>query len=177
LQKAGSIDPDSDKLDIDPYSPTDDFSNLDFRQTDRSDPLGVHTYIHTNPLDYIQNHISTIYSVRYGGKLAGYFTLSMSNIGKKDMLREDAIAIHFLDYPALLLGQMGVDRNYRGRQIGEKICSFCRGIAQDINEKAACAFLILRTTTDLARGYYEPYCHFKWKPKEEGKVWMYRKLF
>lgn len=93
------------------------------------------------------------------------------------MLADDIPDVTFPDYPALLLGQMGVHRNYRGNRIGEKICSFCRGIGQDINDRIACAFLILRTTTQLARDYYEPYCHFKWKPKSDGKVWMYRKLF
>jgi hypothetical protein len=101
----------------------------------------------------------------------------MSYIGKNKMLDNDTLDVTFSNYPALLLGQMGVDNNFRGNQVGEKICSFCRGIEQDINDRVACAFLILQTTAHLAKKYYEPCCHFKWKPREEGIVWMYRKLF
>lgn len=102
----------------------------------------------------------------------------MSNIGKNKMLDDDALDVKFATYPALLLGQMGIDVGYRGMGIGEKICSFCRGMGQFINERVACAFLILQTTVDLAKNYYEPRCHFKWKQKEgKDRVWMYRKLF
>lgn len=139
--------------------------------------LNVDAYIHSNPTNYIQHHVSTIYSVRYENNLIGYFTLSMSSIGRRDVLDNDTLSVPFSDYPALLLGQMGIDINYRGNKIGQRICSFCSGMRQELDKKTACAFLILRTTAQLARGYYEPKCRFRWKPKNEGKVWMYRKLF
>jgi len=50
-------------------------------------------------------------------------------------------------------------------------------MGQQLKEKAAYAFLILHTTVELAKDYYEPKCRFKWRPKDDGKVWMYRKLF
>ena len=175
MQGTHPIDP--SKLDFFQYSKKDDFSNLDFKQIDGSDPLNVDGYIHDNPAHYIENRVSTIYSVRYDNNLIGYFTLSMSNIGKKEMLGDDALSVPFRNYPALLLGQIGVDINHRRGGIGQRVCSYCSGLGQVLNEKAACAFLILQTTPDLARNYYEPKCHFKWKPSDKNVVWMYRKLF
>jgi hypothetical protein len=101
----------------------------------------------------------------------------MSSIGKNKVLDDDTFDVTYTSYPALLLGQMGVDSDFTCGIIGEKICSFCRGIGQDLNEKASCAFLILQTSAVLAKKFYDPICHFKWKPKDEGIVWMYRKLF
>lgn len=164
------------KLSFLPYSNSDDFSKLDFKWKG-NDELGVHKYIHDNPSNYVDNHVSAIFTVRHENKIIGFFTLSMSYIGKNKMLDNDALDVTFSNYPAILLGQMGIDLPYRGKEIGEKICSFCRGIGQDINERVACAFLILQTTAELAKKYYEPQCHFKWKAREEGIVWMYRKLF
>lgn len=164
------------KLDFPTYSTSDDFSNLDFKYKG-TDELEVDKYIHDNPTNYIDNHVSKIYSVKYETKLIGFFTLSMSFIDSSKMLDDDTLNVTFSNYPALLLGQMGLDVDYRWGLIGKKICSFCRGIGQDLNERVACAFLILQTTTTLARKFYEPTCNFKWKPSEKKRVWMYRKLF
>jgi hypothetical protein len=175
MQKEGSIDP--SKLDFDTLLKTDNFTDLDFTQKDGQDPLGVNEFIHNNPERYIENHVSTIYTVKYENNIVGYFTLSMSHIGIKDMMGDDHLDVPFPNYPALLLGQLGVAKKYRGNKIGEEICKYCRGIGQEMDMKAACGFLILRTTVPLAKKFYEPYCDFSWKPKEEGKVWMYSKLF
>jgi hypothetical protein len=164
------------KLDFSPYSKSDDFSNLDFKYKG-TDELEVDKYIHDNPNNYIENHVSNIYSVRYETELIGFFTLSMSYIDNSAMLDDDTLDVAFRNYPALLLGQMGLDVDYRCGRIGKKICSFCRGIGQDLDERVACAFLILQTTPTLARKFYEPICNFKWKPSEKKRVWMYRKLF
>lgn len=175
MQEAGPID--SNKLEFSPYSPLDDFSNLDFRDRDNQDPLDVDKFIHDNPQYNVENNLSAIFSVRYENNLVAYFTLSMSIIQKKEMQPDDVINTTFQPYPALLLGLLGVEKNYQGRGIGQNICKFCRGIGQELNDKAACAFLILRTTAKLAKLFYEPKCNFKWKPKDEGKAWMYYRLF
>lgn len=175
MQEAGPID--TKKLDFSPYSPLDNFSHLDFTDRDGLDPLDVNKFIHGNPQYSVENNLSAIFSVRYENNLVAYFTLSMSIIQKKEMQPDDVINTTFHPYPALLLGQLGVEKNYQGRGIGQNICQFCRGIGQELNEKAACAFLILRTTARLAKLFYEPKCKFKWKPKDEGKAWMYYRLF
>ena len=87
------------------------------------------------------------------------------------------INVTFSDYPALLLGQMGIDKKFRGLGLGQYICKYCRGLGQRLNNNAACAFLILQTSKEMAEKYYEPKCNFNWKKSNKEKVWMYRKLF
>ena len=159
------------------FSEIDDFSILDFKQFDGSDPLGVDKFIHEEIRTYLENHLGSIYSVRYEDKLVAFFTLSMSCIGYCKLIKN---ADSYLDtklYPALLIGKIGIDKGYRGRKIGQYICSFCSGIGQELHRHTGCAFLILRTTASLARRYYAPRFNFKWKAQEKGNVWMYRRLF
>jgi hypothetical protein len=132
LQKADPID--ANKLDFSPYSPLDNFSQLDFTDRDGLDPLGVNEFIHDNPQYNVENNLSAIFSVRYENNLVAYFTLSMSIIQKRDMQPDDVINTTFHPYPALLLGQLGVEKKYQGRGLGQYICKYCRGIGQELNE-------------------------------------------
>jgi hypothetical protein len=169
---------DTDNLDFSIYNPSiDDFSSLDFREDDNSDPLKVDEFIHKNPKHYVDNHVSTIFTVRHHKEIAAFFTVSMSSIRKKDIELDDKINVTFSDYPALLLGQIGVDKKFRGRGLGQYICKYCSGFGQRLNNDVACAFLILQTTKELAEKYYESKCDFRWKKSNKDIVWMYRKLF
>lgn len=168
---------DPDKFDFPPFDPSiHDFSSLDFRYKGQ-DPLCVHAFIHGDPQDYVKNHVSTIHSVLYDGKLIGFFTISMAHIGSKDINDFDIPKEIPFPYPALLLGQMGIEENSRSNDIGIHIVNFCLGLGQLLDEKIACAFLILRTSNILAEKYYEPKCEFNWVKSNKPKVWMYRKLF
>lgn len=169
---------DVDKLEFRVLSKEDDLSELDFTHTDGSDPLDVDEFIHKEPLKYVNNHLSVIYVVKYDYKPVAYFTLSMSSIGINKLVAEDIVEGVTFRYPALLLGRMGVDRNFRGQNIGQKICSFCRGLAKMVSKRIACAFLILQTNEDIL-DYYSNKCHFKYSSKDKyiGLIWMYRRLF
>lgn len=169
------IDP--SKLRFFHFSENDDFSLLDFRQFDGSDPLNVDKFIREEIRTYVDNRLGSIYSVKYEGKLVAFFTLSMSCIGYLTIASNDDSHVETKLYPALLIGKIGIDKAYRGRRIGQYICSFCSGIGQELNRYAGCAFLILRTTASLARRYYAPKFNFNWNTREKGNVWMYRKLF
>ena len=61
--------------------------------------------------------------------------------------------IEFSTYPALLLGRMGVDREFQYRGVGSSILKHCLGLAQKINDDIACSALMLHTTRDVAEYY------------------------
>ena len=170
-----TIDP--NKLRFFHFSKNDNFSLLDFRQYDGTDPLHVDKFIREEVSTYLDNHLGSIYSVRYEDELVAFFTLSMSCIGYSTISTSGDSYVETKLFPALLIGKIGIDKAYRGRKIGQYICSFCSGIGQELNRYAACAFLVLRTTASLARRYYAPKFNFEWTAREEGNVWMYRKLF
>lgn len=176
MQEKNRID--TNNLDFSVYDPShDDFSSLDFRDINDSDPLKVDEFIHKNPRQYVDNHVSTIFTVRYYKEIVAFFTVSMSSIGKKNIELNDKINVTFSDYPALLLGQMGVDKKFRKRGLGQYICKYCSGLGQRLDNDVACAFIILQTTKEIAENYYELRCNFKWKKSNKNIVWMYRKLF
>ncbi|MEM2786463.1 MAG: GNAT family N-acetyltransferase [Nitrososphaerales archaeon] len=153
----------------------DDFSKLDFTEDDGSDPLGVDDFIRNRIMLYLSNNLCAAYTVR----IEAYFTASMSAIETKRLVDEDKISgIGIISYPALLLGQMAVDKKYRGQGIGYWICEFCTGLAQEMNKRVGCALVILQTNKDKL-DYYKKRCGFRHSQKKskEGKVWMYKRVF
>ena len=166
----------------------DDFSKLNFKQKDGTDPLKADEFIHNNPFYESTNHISKIYSVRYEDQLTAFFTLSMSqiifeniNIDNNENENDDCSNIsefEFDFYPALLVKQLGIDKDFKGQGLGYYIILYCLGLAQILSQNIGCAFLIMQTTNKLAEKYYGPKYNFKWeKNSNKKKVWIYRKLF
>jgi predicted N-acetyltransferase YhbS len=79
-------------------------------------------------------------------------------------------------YPALLLGQMGVDEPYRNNGIGKLITEYCVGLAMELAPRIASRFVILQTDK-LHSEYYERKCEFKTQQKsKEGRRWLYRRV-
>src|SRR5215510_7669456 len=97
-----TIDP--NKLRFFHFSKNDDFSLLDFRQYDGTDPLHVDKFIR-EVSTYLDNHLGSIYSVRYEDELVAFFTLSMSCIGYSTIATSDDSYAETKLYPALLIGK------------------------------------------------------------------------
>lgn len=171
------IDP--NKLVFATFSKDDDLTALDFTEDDGSDPLAVDDFIRNRATLYLSNNLCAIYSVRHAGQIVAYFTTSMSAIETKRLVDEDKVPnVGILSYPALLMGQMAVDKKHREQGIGYCICEFCVGLAQEMNNKVGCAPIILQTNKDKLQ-YYKKKCGFKHSEKQskEGKVWMYKRVF
>ena len=174
-----SIDP--SKLKFRMYDPVvDNLLNLDLTQTDGSDPLLVEEYVKNYIIKDIENNSIKAYVVTYEENAIAFFTLSMSVICSKSLLKgndEDDDKLKKFVFPALLMGWIGIDKKYRCFGIGRYICLFCMGLAQKTNEKMACAFFIFRTTKSLAEKIYGPKYYFRWKKDTPNRiVWAYRKI-
>lgn len=170
------IDP--DKLFFPLLSETDDFSALDFTDDQGTDPLGVDDFIKKRVQEYLKNNLSTIYSVKYDGRLVGFFTLSMFAIQVKELQDSEKIGeMRLVSYPAVLLGQMRVDKKERGHGIGYYICEFSVGLAQEIGKRVACRYVILQTNQTQS-AYYQKKCSFYQSRRQGqvGKIWMYRRI-
>jgi hypothetical protein len=171
------------KLKFRPYDPlTDSLDNLDFTQTNGSDPLFVEEYTKTHMPKEAENKNNKIYVVSYEGKIIAFFTLSMSVICSRNLLNEedgnehDYAILKESVFPALLMGKVGIDKKYRCFGIGKYICLFCIGLAHKTSEKIACSFFIFRTTKSLAEKIYGPKYYFRWKSTQNKLVWVYRKI-
>lgn len=51
----------------------------------------------------------------------GYYTLSSSSISKNEIPKELKGKIKYEDVPIILLGRLAIDKNYKGKGMGEKL--------------------------------------------------------
>ena len=165
------------ELDYDIISPNDDLSLLDFTEPDCTDPLGVDEFARTKAIKYHENKIVTVRVARDKKEIVAYFTVSMSaisvNILESGEKVEGATPIR---YPAMLLGQLGVDKKYRGKGIGSDICNFCLGLAEVLGKQIACRYVILQTGVARTSLYQKFEFRMSTKSPVGKKIWMYRKL-
>lgn len=83
-----------------------------------------------------------------------------------------------LSYPAVLLGQMGVHKKYRGSGFGYEIGRFCIGLAVELSAKIACRYIYLDTDNDKKRLHlYNDKLKFKEGKESEGRKLFYLRLF
>lgn len=163
-------------FEIRPLTDFEELKKLDFTD-EESDLLGVHDFAQTKALSYHGNKISTVWGINYQGKLVGFFAVSMFSIQTKKLEMKEKVsdASSIYSYPAVLLGQLGVDKKYRSKGIGKKIVTFCVGLSQEIGQKIACRYVVLQTS-EKKTGLYDE-MKFIQSSKHEGKVWMYRRIF
>ncbi|MEW6605630.1 MAG: hypothetical protein AB1351_13215 [Thermoproteota archaeon] len=64
---------DPDKLSFELFTTSDNFSALDFTEEDGTDPLGIDDFIKNKFSDYLQNNLTSIWTVRYEGHIVAYF--------------------------------------------------------------------------------------------------------
>lgn len=165
------------ELDYDIISSNDNLSILDFTESNGTDPLGVDEFARTKATKYHKNKISTVRVVRDKKEIVAYFTVSMSAISVDILASEEKVeGVTSIRYPAMLLGQLGVDKKYRGKGIGSEICNFCLGLADVLGKQIACRYVILQTSITRTT-LYEKF-EFRMSPKSPAgkKIWMYRRL-
>lgn len=135
------------------------------------DPLELNEFIHKEALQYQKESMGITYLFYYNDLIVGYVTIAMGAIEVKETRlprrsREK-------DYPALLLGRLGVHNDYRHRNIGRSICSWTIGLANEFSKKLGCKFVVLLTAQNKVSFYTK--CGFEKCPKYDNKqkVLMY----
>jgi len=128
---------------------------------------------------YQQSNLSRIIIVKNWKQAIGYLAISMNAIEVRTQLADDekVPGTTTRKYPAMLLGRMGVDKNYRNKGIGKTICEFCKGLAIDLSERIGCRYVVLETTNSKVPFYQK--CGFTLSvkpPRKGGIVWMYRRI-
>lgn len=166
-----------DDLDFGLLEPSDDLAKLDCTEEDTSDPLHVNEFIHDHARLAHDSKLTAVYTVKYQRRLVACFTVSVFVIKAKKLSREERIRSPIRSYPAILLGQMCVDKAYRGGHIGMHMCTFALGIASNVGKRVGCMCLVIHTSQQKA-DYYKEKCGFT-KAKEEPDdkmIWMYRRI-
>ena len=102
----------------------------------------------------------------------------MGSIRIKDLREDEAIeGGPEKDYPAMLIGNMGVDKKFRSKGLGSFIYEFCVGLARRLSKRVGCRYVYLYTNRDKM-GFYGRKCRFisSKKISNKGRLWMYRRI-
>lgn len=105
-------------------------------------------------------------------KLDQSYGLKIAELREGEMI-EDGPA---KEYPALLLGNMGVEKRFRKKGLGSFICDICVGLARTLSKRVGCRYVILRTIRCKIEFYQK--CEFVASKKisDNGRLWMYRRI-
>ncbi len=107
------------------------------------------------------------YVFSYKDVPVGFVTLSMADLKKEKMGRDDKLQIGKENYPALQISQLAVLKELGNMDIGTYLCDFCLDQAYKFSEKVGCRLLVLNAVQNSI-GFYIKY-GFKMLPKQEGR--------
>jgi len=160
----------SNELEVKVLEQSDDLSTFDC-STD--DLMGLNDFIHSEAHQYQNEKLGVTYLFLHNGNIVGYATLSMSQIEIKEAPHILPIHVTVKHYPALQIGRLAIDNNYRNRNVGTNICLWCLNIAQKLSGKVGCRLVIVLTKGKTVEFYKK--IGFELFPKYERKVkkWMY----
>jgi predicted N-acetyltransferase YhbS len=88
-------------------------------------------------------------------KIAGYVSLANTSLEKQ--AAAGLIKTMVNPIPALLIGKLAVDMNYRGQRLGEKLLVFSFEKALAINEMSGIQAIVVDTIDAEAETFYEKY--------------------
>ena len=161
------------------YHKGDELAKLDLTDADGIDPLHVAEFFRIKATTYQNSRLCSIWSVFYNDVLVGCFTLTMSTIRKTKLEETEVVdkAPTLYSYPAVLLGQIGVDKKFRGMGIGSIIIKFATGLSRKLGNEIACRYLILQTSKNKIRLYASHQFYKETADLNNNRVWMYRKLY
>lgn len=143
---------------------SDDLSTFD---CSANDVMGLDEFIHSEALKYQEENLGVTHLFLYNEQIVGFATLVMGQIEVKLTRSILPFPVTIKYFPALLIGRLAVDNNYRGRNVGKNICLWCLGLAKELSKKVGCRFVVV-LTRDKAVEFYKK-CSFKIVAKHEKK--------
>lgn len=166
-----------DLLDFDIISDESELSIIDVEEEDELDTLGVRNFLTTLALVYKKNYLTSIWKVSYEKETIAFFTISMNSVGLPIIPTEKQISEMKGRYPAILLGQMWVNKKFRGRHVSYWISQYVKGLARRISPSIACSCIVLQTDKDERKIRAYRRANFVPSKESDGKIWMYQSTF
>jgi len=160
----------SNELSVKILEESDDLTVFDCSQ---DDALEVNEFIHSEAIQYQKEKLGVTHLFLYENRVIGFATLAMSEIEIKEAPSLLSFKTEIRNYPALLIGQLAVHNNYRGRHVGRSICLFCLETAKRLSKEIGCKLVVV-FTEEGHDGFYEK-CGFQVisKYQNKKKKWMY----
>jgi|SRR3989338_2917019 len=127
---------------------------------DCGDP-DINDFLQNDALKYQQENLAVSFIFIYNEEIIGFFCCSGDSIRlkisekKKDELGEKEIP----EFPAIKIGRLGRDINFKEQKLGEKILKWALGYARDISNRLGIRYM----TLDSYPGKVEMYERFGFK--------------
>jgi predicted GNAT family N-acyltransferase len=120
-----------------------------FSYNKKDEPLV--NFFNNQAKELIENKISTIKTIYLNGKFVGFYSVSMSSIESDKLFDEKRAATYA--HPAIIIGRILLDKNYRKMGIGGKIIVSIIQIAKLLNKFCACRFIIVDSKKNVEKFY------------------------
>lgn len=86
---------------------------------------------------------------------------NLPNARKKKLIKDIPRPKHLSTYPAVLIGRLGVNKNFGGKSIGRELMDFIKAWFVDGENKTGCRFIVVDSyNEDIPRKYYNK-CGFE----------------
>jgi GNAT superfamily N-acetyltransferase len=126
---------------------------------------GVHelnAYFHTRVTQDVRRHYATCFVAidKQGGRIAGYYTLSMGSVSLQDL--PDSLAKKLPRYPqapVARLGRLAVDMNYQGQKLGGALLADT--IYRTAHSEIAAYAIVVDAKDKSAAAFYEHFGFLK----------------
>jgi len=160
-------------LEVKVLEDSDDLSAFD---CSKNDIMGLNEFIHSEAMQFQKENLGVTYLFLYNGQIVGFTTIAMSQIEMKLTPLILPFPVTMKYYPALKIGRLAVDNNYRDRDIGTNLCLWCLHSAKELSERIGCRFIVVLTKGRQVDFYKK--CSFKIIPKYEKKkkVFLYLQM-
>ncbi len=163
------------KLDFDSTINYENLLKCNFKDKDGSDPLEVDHFAHRLIPTYIEKNLCNVYLAEYEKQIIGFFTTSTGTIEVENLIERDR-ELRRNSYPALLLGNMGIDQKFRSRGFGTMMYKYFENMAIEAGKKIGFGYIYLQTNWKK-KSFYESFGFITTVKEDNGKRFtMYMRL-
>lgn len=152
---------------------SDDLSSFD---CSKDDNMGLNEFIHDQALQYQHENLGITYLFFHEKRIVGFVTIAMSQIEVKLTTFKLPFTCTITNHPALLIGRLAVDNDYRDADIGTNLCLWCLHMAKKLSNEVGCRFVVVLTEGKPVCFYQK--CNFEIpeKYKSKKRVFLYQKI-
>ena len=118
----------------------------------------LNDFINKEAVRFQEERLGVTYLVYIHSELIGFVTISMAHIKTQKMHLDDKLKIQIENYPALQIGQIGIEKSFQKKGLGRRIMKWCMSEAIKYSEQIGCRILVLNSLP-TSIGFYER-CNF-----------------
>jgi len=149
---------------------------IDCTEADGTDPLGLQEFIEGEALKYQEESLGVTYLLLHGQDSIAFMTVSMACFEVEELGNLEQVDGVRVPHPALLLGRLAVDKEFRSKGIGTSLCKYAVGLATVMSDLVGCRYVALHTTQAKASFYTQDPLNFVVCSQQKGKLLLCRKI-